>query len=147
MKPSVVLRDVLRSAQTEFRALNQNRDLTGADRKLLKTFLLERMLGPRAQKALAESYGSNRHRAGYKIEQAAGQRLLKAKDLESWLKIDVKTIYAYAKRNLIPHITIGSAIRFPEKEVRAWLLRHSHTPAALRKRKRTSLSCAHRRKR
>ncbi len=49
----------------------------------------------------------------------------------------MKTIYSYAKRNLISHITIGSAIRFPEKEVRAWLLHHSYTPRAMRKHKRS----------
>ena len=49
------------------------------------------------------------------------EKLLKAEDLEAWLNIDVKTIYAYARRDRIPHIRIQRSIRFRPSEIRDWL--------------------------
>lgn len=40
--------------------------------------------------------------------------LLTARDLEALLKIDVKTIYSYAQRGLIPYVKIQSNVRFPK---------------------------------
>lgn len=134
LTPSRELRNLLRSAQTEFRNLNRNRTLTGADRKLLKRFLLDRILAPRAQKALAGLYRPTEHAAS--VEQVAGQHLLTARQLEAWLKIDIKTIYAYARKNRIPHVTIGTFVRFPEREIRIWLARQSYKPRAMQKRAR-----------
>jgi excisionase family DNA binding protein len=68
-------------------------------------------------------------------ERVAGERLLTARDLETWLKIDAKTIYVYAKQKRIPHIKIGTNIRFPEREVRAWLQSHAHSASFPRKQK------------
>ena len=53
------------------------------------------------------------------------EKLLKAEDLEAWLNIDVKTIYAYARHNRIPHIRIYRSIRFRLSEIRDWLDTHS----------------------
>ena len=145
MKPSVVLRDILRSAQTEFRNLNRNGTLTGADRKLLKRFLLDRILTPRAQKALAGLSCPTERPTN--VEQVAGQLLLTARQLEAWLKIDIKTIYAYAKKNLIPNVKIGTSVRFPEKEIREWLRRQSYVPPFMKKHERQRAKSARRRKR
>ena len=48
-----------------------------------------------------------------------------AKELEALLKIDVKTIYSYAQRGLIPYVRIQSNIRFPKQEIHDWIERHS----------------------
>ena len=47
--------------------------------------------------------------------------LLTAKDLEALLKIDVKTIYSYVQRGLIPYVKIQSNIRFWKHEIQDWL--------------------------
>ena len=49
------------------------------------------------------------------------QRLLTAKEVEELTKIDVKTIYAYVQRGLIPYVRIESSVRFPEDDIRAWI--------------------------
>ena len=131
MKPTTDPRYLVRSAQTEFRYINRNRNLSRADRKLLKSFLLERILTPRAEQFLLATRQREMN-AG----RVAGERLLTARDLETWLKIDAKTIYVYAKQKRIPHIKIGTNIRFPEKEVRAWLQSHRHSASFLRKQKK-----------
>lgn len=62
----------------------------------------------------------------------APDRLLTAKELEAWLQIDVKTIYAYAQKGLIPYIRIQSGLRFRESEIVRWLDDRSFAPAPLR---------------
>jgi predicted DNA-binding transcriptional regulator AlpA len=52
--------------------------------------------------------------------------MLKATDLEALLKIDVKTIYRYAQRGLIPYVRIQSNLRFRKREILEWLDRQSH---------------------
>ena len=131
MKPTKDLRYLVRSAQTEFRHINRNRNLSRADRKLLKRFLLERILTPRAEQFLS----ATRQRA-MNAERVAGERLLTARDLETWLKIDAKTIYVYAKQKRIPHIKVGTNIRFPEREVCARLQSHAHSASFPRKREK-----------
>lgn len=51
-----------------------------------------------------------------------------ARELEALLQIDVKTIYSYVQRGLIPYIRIQSNLRFPKQEVLAWLARQSYSP-------------------
>ena len=52
--------------------------------------------------------------------------LLTAKDLEALLKIDVKTIYSYVQRGLIPYVKIQSNIRFWKHEIQDWLEHHTY---------------------
>jgi hypothetical protein len=40
--------------------------------------------------------------------------ILTARELEAFLRIDVKTIYSYVQRGLIPHMRIESNVRFSE---------------------------------
>lgn len=54
--------------------------------------------------------------------------LLTAKELEVFLRIDVKTIYGYVQRGLIPYVRIQTNLRFPKQEVLAWLARQSFPP-------------------
>ncbi len=54
--------------------------------------------------------------------------LLTAKELEALLKIDVKTIYRYVQRGLIPYVRIQSNVRFVRKQIVEWIEKQSHRP-------------------
>ena len=54
--------------------------------------------------------------------------MLTAKDLEALLKIDVKTIYAYVQKGLIPYVRIQSNVRFRREEILDWIERQSYRP-------------------
>ena len=56
--------------------------------------------------------------------------LLTARDMEALLKIDVKTIYSYVQRGLIPYVKIQSNVRFSKFEILNWIEEHSHRPRA-----------------
>ena len=47
--------------------------------------------------------------------------ILTAKELEAFLRIDVKTIYGYVQRGLIPYIRIQSNLRFRRQDVLDWI--------------------------
>jgi len=47
------------------------------------------------------------------------------------LKIDIKTIYAYVQRGLIPYVKIQSNVRFPKHEILSWIQDQSHRPKAV----------------
>jgi predicted DNA-binding transcriptional regulator AlpA len=51
-----------------------------------------------------------------------------AKDLEAFLQIDVKTIYAYMQRGQIPYVRIHSNVRFLKREILAWLEERRYRP-------------------
>ena len=51
-----------------------------------------------------------------------------AKELEAMLKIDVKTIYSYVQRGLIPYVRIQSNVRFPEPEILDWIEKQTFRP-------------------
>ena len=50
---------------------------------------------------------------------------LTAKELEALLRIDVKTIYGYVQRGLIPYVRIQTNLRFRKQEVLEWLARQA----------------------
>jgi predicted DNA-binding transcriptional regulator AlpA len=52
------------------------------------------------------------------------KELLTAKEVEELLRIDVKTIYGYVQRGLIPYVRIQSNLRFVRSEVLAWVAEH-----------------------
>jgi len=54
--------------------------------------------------------------------------MLTAKDLEALLKVDVKTIYAYVQKGLIPYVRIQSNVRFRREEILDWIERQSYRP-------------------
>ena len=54
--------------------------------------------------------------------------MLTAKELEGMLKIDVKTIYGYVQRGLIPYVRIQSNLRFSKPAILAWIEEQSHSP-------------------
>ena len=55
--------------------------------------------------------------------------ILKAQDIAKALQISVKTVYAYAERGLIPYIRIESNLRFPKREILAWLEERHYRPS------------------
>jgi excisionase family DNA binding protein len=54
--------------------------------------------------------------------------MLTAKELEAMLKIDVKTIYSYVQRGLIPYVRIQSNVRFPKHAILSWIEEQSYQP-------------------
>lgn len=63
------------------------------------------------------------------VQPAKGNKeILTAKELEELLRIDVKTIYSYAQRGLIPYVRIQSNLRFVRSEVLAWLEKRQFEP-------------------
>lgn len=51
--------------------------------------------------------------------------ILTARELEAFLRTDVKTIYSYVQRGLIPHMRIESNVRFSKHHVLEWLRQRS----------------------
>jgi len=52
--------------------------------------------------------------------------LLTAREVERLLRIDVKTIYSYVQRGLIPYVRIQSNVRFVRSQILDWILDHNH---------------------
>lgn len=65
-----------------------------------------------------------------------GKELLTAKEVEELVRIDVKTIYSYAQRGLMPYVRIQSNLRFVKSEILAWVAEHrsSQTRSSTKKR-------------
>ncbi len=57
--------------------------------------------------------------------------LLTARDLEALLKIDVKTIYSYVRRGLIPYVRIQSNVRFVKQQILDWIEERNYRPRPL----------------
>jgi excisionase family DNA binding protein len=54
--------------------------------------------------------------------------ILTARELEALLRIDVKTIYGYVQRGLIPYVRIQSNLRFRKQDVLEWIASQSYSP-------------------
>ncbi|HLN97358.1 MAG TPA: helix-turn-helix domain-containing protein [Pyrinomonadaceae bacterium] len=59
--------------------------------------------------------------------------ILTAKELEAFLRIDVKTIYSYVQRGIIPHMRIESNVRFSKHQVLEWLRQRTFEPRPVRR--------------
>ena len=57
--------------------------------------------------------------------------LLTAKELEALLKIDVKTIYSYVQRGLIPYVKIQSNVRFVKEQIQEWVEQQNYRPRSM----------------
>ena len=57
--------------------------------------------------------------------------MLTARELEVLLKIDVKTIYTYVQKGLIPYVRIQSNLRFIRKEIFDWIEQQSFQPNSI----------------
>jgi len=56
--------------------------------------------------------------------------LLTARELEGLLRIDVKTIYSYVQRGLIPYVRIQSNLRFVRSQIFHWITEHNYRPGS-----------------
>jgi len=61
-----------------------------------------------------------------------------ARELASWMRVDRKTVYEYAARNVIPCRRLGRRLVFLRPAVVAWLARSPavgtpHNPSAIRR--------------
>lgn len=61
------------------------------------------------------------------------QELMTAKEVEELLRIDVKTVYSYAQRGLLPYVKIQSNLRFVRSEILKWMEEHQYKPAQTRR--------------
>ncbi len=57
--------------------------------------------------------------------------LLTAKELEALLKIDVKTIYSYVQRVIIPYVKIQSNVRFVKEQILEWIEQQNYRPRSM----------------
>jgi predicted DNA-binding transcriptional regulator AlpA len=57
--------------------------------------------------------------------------ILTPRDLEKFLQIDVKTIYSYVQRGLIPYVRIQSNVRFLKHQILQWLAERNYQPRPL----------------
>ena len=79
-------------------------------------------------------FGDESSRATTMPHSIRGERvaeMLTARDLESFLKVDVKTIYRYVREGLIPYVRIQSNLRFIRKEILDWVDEQSFHPHAI----------------
>ena len=56
--------------------------------------------------------------------------LMTAKEVEELLRIDVKTIYSYVKRGLLPYVKIQSNVRFLRPAILQWMEERQYKPGA-----------------
>jgi excisionase family DNA binding protein len=61
--------------------------------------------------------------------------LMTAKEVEELLRIDVKTIYSYVKRGLLPYVKIQSNVRFLRSAILKWMEERQYKPGARGSRK------------
>jgi excisionase family DNA binding protein len=63
-----------------------------------------------------------------KLTSADARDLLTAKEVEELLRIDVKTVYSYAQRGLIPYVRIQSNLRFLRSDIEKWMEDKKYKP-------------------
>ena len=69
-----------------------------------------------------QKYPINKQKAvSTKVEESTVEKLLNVDELSEWLGIEKSTIYAWTSKNIIPHIKLGSRLRFRESDIREWL--------------------------
>lgn len=100
----------------------------GADAlKKVRFFLPEELISHLEAAEVKEARGN---------QTVPGNReILTAKELEGLLKIDVKTIYSYAQRGLLPYVRIQSNLRFLKSEILNWMAEHRFRPKSRTSRK------------
>jgi predicted DNA-binding transcriptional regulator AlpA len=54
--------------------------------------------------------------------------LMTAKEVEEMLRIDVKTVYSYVQRGLLPYVKIQSNVRFLRSEILKWMEERQYKP-------------------
>ena len=88
--------------------------------------LLKRMFMPQSTKLDSPGRSAEHKSREPATSSLSEAEMLTATDLEQLLKIDVKTIYRYAQRGLIPYVRIQSNLRFSKREILEWIERQSY---------------------
>jgi predicted DNA-binding transcriptional regulator AlpA len=86
------------------------------------------MMGRTLKKTVSKTNGEIVPASSHEVEE-----LLTAKELESLLKIDKKTLYRYVACGVIPYVRIQSNIRFIKRQIVAWIDGQSYCPKTLHK--------------
>jgi predicted DNA-binding transcriptional regulator AlpA len=86
-----------------------------------------RFMNQRPKSAVREQSTERHPRESTKLLMPDAE-MLTAADLEALLKIDVKTLYRYVQRRLIPFVRIQSNVRFRKREILEWIDRQSYRP-------------------
>ena len=74
-------------------------------------------------------------KVGNTTASADPNELLTAKEVEEMLRIDVKTVYSYVQRGLLPYVKIQSNLRFVRSEIVKWMEERQYRPEARKIRK------------
>ena len=113
------LEQLVQLTTTHFELLNRNKSLSPNDRKRLKVLFVESILGGERKAPSLNGNARNGHNAS---------DFMTAKEVEAWLRIDVKTLYLYAKRKFIPHVRLQHNVRFRRADLQRWVDRYTYIP-------------------
>lgn len=58
--------------------------------------------------------------------------IMTAKEVEDLLRIDVKTVYSYVQKGLLPYVKMQSNVRFIRSEILKWMEERQFKPGARR---------------
>jgi predicted DNA-binding transcriptional regulator AlpA len=129
------LKELIFTAVTQFRWLNRSKSLSRADKKQLKTFFLEELIAPHVRNTAQRSQRGRASADQAQKGRLPNQPMLTAKEVEAWLRINRKTVYAYVQKRLIPHVRLEGNVRFPALELQHWVVRNSRLPRKMRTRR------------
>ena len=130
MALSPKLEQLVQLTTVHFELVNRNKFLSRTDKKHLKLFFVERFLDTRTRGG--GGIVKNRQSCAANTDD-----FMTAREVEAWLRIDVKTLYHYVNQNLIPHLRVQSNVRFNRADLQRWIQRHSHAPSPKRAKPRS----------
>jgi excisionase family DNA binding protein len=79
------------------------------------------------EEAFAFIEGLEAKAANMAVKEDANE-LLTAKEVEELLRIDVKTVYSYVQRGILPYVKIQSNVRFLRSEILKWMEEKQYKP-------------------
>jgi excisionase family DNA binding protein len=59
--------------------------------------------------------------------------LMTAKEVEELLRIDIKTVYSYVQKGILPYVKMQSNVRFIRSEILKWMEERQYRPAGRNK--------------
>ena len=60
-------------------------------------------------------------------------RYMTAQEVADWWQIDVKTVYAYVQRGILPYVRIGTSVRFVQWQLLEWVVERNFRPRPRRR--------------
>ena len=82
------------------------------------------------EEAFAFIEGLDGAKAENKAASPDASELLTAKEVEELLRIDVKTVYSYVQRGILPYVKIQSNVRFVRSEILKWMEEKQYKPGS-----------------